>query len=85
MCHRVPGNDWILILGHTYTFRMKIDHRVKRVGQCMCHPMCISTTGQSPDYRVGCIPQQSSWYTEDAGCAITTPIPVKFGTEHGKS
>ena len=24
-------------------------------------------------------------YTEDAGCAITTGIPVKFGTTHGRS
>ena len=24
-------------------------------------------------------------YTEDAGCAITMGIPVKFGTAHGRS
>ena len=24
-------------------------------------------------------------YTEDAGCAITRGIPVKFGTSHGRS
>ena len=26
-----------------------------------------------------------NFYTEDAGCCVTTGIPVKFGTAHGAS
>ena len=29
-------------------------------------------------------PKKTINYTEDAGCAITTGIPVKFGTAHGR-
>ena len=36
----------------------------------------VKLKGPSTDYKV---------YTEDAGCAITTTIPVKFGTAHGRS